>query len=84
LADLARVLERMPDIFKRSLRVAEHPEGDCSLTQGCHSEVLAKTYRQPMMLGRIVKRERAIEMLPAFRDVSHGEQGSSHEAMTDQ
>ena len=35
------------------------------------------------MLGRIVKRERAIEMLSAFRDVSREQQGNAHEAMPD-
>ncbi len=33
------------------------------------------------MFGRIVKRERLIEMRSAFRDVSREQQGSAHEAM---
>jgi hypothetical protein len=53
------------------------------MTQECHPVVLAKTCRQPTMLGRIVQRERAIKMRPTRCDVSRGEQGISHEAMPD-
>ena len=35
------------------------------------------------MLGRIVKRDRPIEMRSAFRDVSRKQQGNAHEAMPD-
>ena len=35
------------------------------------------------MLGRIVERDRPIEVHPAFRDVSREQQGSAHEAMPD-
>ena len=35
------------------------------------------------MLGRIVKRDRLIEMRSAFRDVSRKQQGNAHEAMPD-
>jgi hypothetical protein len=71
----------MLGICKRTLRVTEHPEGYRSVTQDCRPGVLAKTRRQPAMLGRIVEREGAIEMLSAFRDVTGGEQGVSREAM---
>ena len=42
---------------------------------------MAKSRRQRTMLGRIVKRERLIEMRSALRDVSREQQGSAHEAM---
>ena len=35
------------------------------------------------MLGRIVKRDRLIEMRPALRDVSRHQQGDTHQAMPD-
>ena len=35
------------------------------------------------MLGGIVKRDRLIEMRPAFRDVPRTQQGNTHEAMPD-
>ena len=35
------------------------------------------------MLGRIVKRDRLIEMRSAFRDVPRTQQGNAHEAMPD-
>ena len=33
------------------------------------------------MLGRIVKRDRSIEMRPPFRDVARVQQGNTHDAM---
>jgi hypothetical protein len=33
------------------------------------------------MLGRIVKRDRLIEVRPTFRDVSRTRQGNTHDAM---
>jgi hypothetical protein len=35
------------------------------------------------MLARIIKRDRAIEMRSAFRDVSRSQQGHAHKAMPD-
>ena len=45
--------------------------------------VLAKACRKRTMLGRIVKRQRAIQMRATFREVSRKQQGKSHEAMPD-
>ena len=44
---------------------------------------MAKSRRQRTMLGRIVKRDRLIEVCSAFRDVSRKQQGRAHEAMSD-
>ena len=44
---------------------------------------MAKSRRQRTMLGRIVKRDRAIEMRSPLRDVSRIRQGDAHEAMPD-
>jgi hypothetical protein len=63
----------MFDIGKSSLWITEHPESQYSVTQDCHPVVLAKTRRQPTILGRIVKHEGAIEMRPAFCNVARGE-----------
>ena len=46
-----------------------------SKAQSCHPDVLAKSRRQRTMLGRIVKRDHAIEMRSAFRNVSRIQQG---------
>ena len=53
------------------------------MTQDCHSDGLGQTRRQRTMLGRIIKRDRVIEMRPSFCDVSRGQQGSAHDAMPD-
>ena len=41
--------------------------------------VFAKSRRQRAMLGRIVKRNPAIEIRSPYRDVSRKQQGNAHE-----
>ena len=83
LADLARILERVVSVCERGLGIAKQPQGQRPIGQDCHPDVLAKSRRQRTMLGRIVKRDRLIEMRSAFRDVSRMQQGHAHEAMPD-
>ena len=70
VADLARILERVVGVRERGLGIAKQPQSQRPIGQDCHPDVLAKSRRQRTMLGRIVKRERLIEMRSAFRDVS--------------
>ena len=83
LADLARITERAVRVCERSLGIAKKPQGPRSIGQDCTPDVLAKSRRQRTMLGRIVKRERLIEVRSSFRDVSRTQQGNTHEAMPD-
>ena len=48
----------------------------------CHADVLAKSRRKRTMLGRIVKRDCAIEMRSALRDISRTARNAD-EAMPD-
>ena len=69
VADLARNLERMLAVCERGLGIAEQPKSQRLPGQGCRADVLAKTRRQRTMLGRIVERNRAIEMRSPVYDV---------------
>jgi hypothetical protein len=70
LADLASIAEHLISFRQRSVWIAKHPQSPRPMGQDSHPNVLAKSRRQRTMLGRIVKRERLIEMRSAFRDVS--------------
>ena len=76
-------LERVLCVCERGLGIAKQPQRPRPIGQDCHPDVLAKSRRQRTMLGRIVKRDRLIEMRSAFRDVSRTQQGHAHEAMPD-
>jgi hypothetical protein len=82
LAYLARIRERLLGVPPRGLGIAKDPQDPRPIGQDCHPYVLAKPCPQRTMLGRIIKRERAIEMQSAFRDVSSNQQGHAHEAMS--
>ena len=66
LANLARILECVLSVRERGIGIAKHPQSHRPIGQALPRDVLAKSRRQRTMLGRIVKRERPIEMRPAF------------------
>ena len=70
LTDLARILERVLGVCERGLGIAKHPQGQRPIGTRLPPQRLAKSRRQRTMLGRIVKRDRLIEVRSAFRDVA--------------
>ena len=67
---LARILERVISVSECGLGIAKGPQSQRPIGQNSHPDILAKSRRQRTMLGRIVERNRLIEMCSAFRDVS--------------
>ena len=67
------------NVCERGLGIAKQPQRQRPIGQDCYPDVLTKTHRQRTMLGRIVKRDRLIEVRSAFRDVSREQQGNAHE-----
>ena len=60
-------------VRERSIRIAKKPESPATVREKIDTAaVYAETRRQLSMLGRIVERDRLIEMRSRFRDVSGG------------
>ena len=70
LTDLARILERVVYVCERGVGIAKQPKGPRPIAQNCDPNILAKSRRQYTMLGRIIKRERLIEVGSSFSKVS--------------
>src|SRR5262249_61451612 len=83
LAALSSTVEGPVGIVEGSLGIAKQPQGPCPIGQDHHTDILAKSRRQPTMLGRIVERDCLIIVCPTLGDVSRAHQRSAHEAMHD-
>jgi hypothetical protein len=81
LTHVAGILDGALGVFERRLGIAEEPESPRSESQNVHLSVVAKTHCQLTMLGRIIKRERPIEMRSRFDEVPRPQQGKTHKAM---
>src|SRR5579871_871847 len=69
-------------VSERGLGIAKHPQTIGSHIRGYYLRIYPKSRRQAAMFGRFVKRDRPIQVRPAFCGVSRIEQGNSHLAMT--
>ena len=74
-------LRRMFCVCERSIGIAKHPQSQRPIGQIDYPNVLTKTHRQRTMLGRIVERNRPIEVCSASAMSPCVQQGSAHQAM---
>ena len=81
LADPAGMLNDALRVRERGIRIAEQPQRDRAVAPDRDRNVHGKSRRQRRVLDGIIKCDRPIQGLPAFRDVAREQQGNAHDAM---
>lgn len=82
-ANLAGNGKRAIEVGQGGLRMAEHPGRQRAPAYAHQRGVRGESRRRLPMLGRIVKRDRLVEVRPAWPDFAAAQRGATDETMSD-